>query len=862
MQLIKTIKMKKYILSIILLNIFSLVSVFSTNVNPISWEINQGWKFHEARLDNWYHATVPGVVQTDLMANNVINDPFLKLNERSVQWIDKEDWVYETHFDMPVDAMKQKYIIITCYGLDTYADVYLNDSIIIKADNMFRTWEANIKNFVKSSNNVLRIYFHSPVKIDLPKYDLLPYHLPVSDQSENGGLLHKQIAPFARKAPYHYGWDWGPRLLTSGIWRPIKITAWSDVIIKNTYFTQPKVNRKVAHVKELVTIETANATHAIISLTDESGKSYVRKSIKLNKGVNKTLIDFNVDNPNLWWCNGYGKSYLYHFKTVVSTNISTDQRTDRIGLRSLKVVADKDAEGRAFYFVLNGQKIFMKGADYIPCDNFLPRCTDSIYQKTIKDAASVHMNMLRVWGGGTYEDDRFYNLCDEYGILVWQDFMFACGLYPSSGHYLDNVKHEAIDNIIRLRNHPCIALWCGNNECQDGWYNWGWKQSLQKQSQVYADTVWNQFKTQYYEVLPAIIKEYDNEITYWPSSPFADYGTGSKPNMGDYHYWDVWHGKKPISEYNKVRARFFSEYGMQSFPEFESVKRFAPDSVDWDIHSEVMMSHQRGGSYANGLIETYMNNEYKKTNDFKSLLYVGQLMQGDAMKTAVEAHRRDKGYCWGTLIWQINDCWPVASWSTRDYYGRWKAAHYFMRYAMDDVLVSPIEKNDSIHIYIVSDRLKPLFGKLSIQVLKMDGVEVNKIVKDINLKANCSTDVLVLPISKVLKNADKKDVIIHATLAADKTYENNYCLEVPKNMNFPKVKIDTFIKDVKDGVEITLKSDNFARGVFLSLPGYNYFFNDNYFDLLPSKPRTIMLNTKQTSTQIKKRLKIISLSDI
>ena len=856
--------MKRHLIAALVMGAVSMAQGHAAGTEPLTWQLSQGWRFHEARLDNWYPATVPGVVHTDLMANHIIDDPFLKLNERGVQWIDKEDWVYETRFDMPDDAMGREHIMLTCHGLDTYADVYLNDSLIIRADNMFRTWRADIKGLVKASGNTLRVFFHSPVKTDLPKYDALPYHYPASnDQSENGGLLDKKISPFARKAGYHYGWDWGPRLLTSGIWRPVTITAWSGVRIDNTYFMQPQVSRQVAHVREEVTIDATRGTTAVVSITDEAtGHTHAKRQVTLREGSNKVVMDFKVRNPRLWWCNGYGDPHRYRFKTTVTTEKNRDERTDKIGLRSLRLVTDNDEAGQGFCFVLNGERIFMKGANYIPCDNFLTRVNDSVYRKTIDDAVAVHMNMLRVWGGGVYEDDRFYDLCDEKGILVWQDFMFACGMYPATGHYLDNIRQEAIDNVVRLRNHPRIALWCGNNECQDAWYNWGWKKAFERQSQTYADTLWSQFRRQYYEVLPAVVKACSPGTAYRPSSPFAGYGGGSKPTTGDYHYWEVWHGRKPISEYNRVRARFFSEYGMQSFPQFESVRRFAPDEKDWDIHSEVMMWHQRGGAHANSLIETYLESEYKKPGRFQDLLYVGQLMQGDAMRTAVEAHRRDKGYCWGTLLWQINDCWPVASWSTRDYYGRWKAAHYFMRRAMDDVLVSPVEKDGSLHVCLVSDRLKDVRGMLTVEVQRMDGTMVNRVSMTVTAQANSAGDALVIPVSELLKGCQRREVFIHVTFQADRTYESVCCLEVPKNMDFPQASIHREVSDAGDGIEVTLTADRFARGVFLSLPDHDYFFEDNYFDLLPGRPRTVRLSTPMTAAQVREQLRLVSLSDI
>lgn len=378
---------------------------------------------------------------------------------------------------------------------------------------------------------------------------------------------------------------------------------------------------------------------------------------------------------------------------------------ENIGLRSLKLISEKDKYGKSLYFELNGHKVFMKGANLVPCDNFLPRVTDSIYEKTVADARDVNMNMLRVWGGGIYEDDAFYKYCDKYGILVWQDFMFACSTYPADSAFLENVRQEAVYNVKRLRNHPCIAVWCGNNECQDIWFGWGGKKKMYEE-QGYADIIWEQFHNLFFGVLPEVVKQYAGGISYRPSSPFAFDDTPSDGINGDDHYWGVWHGREPIGNYNVKRARFFSEYGFQSFPEYESVKIYAPDKRDQYITSEVMMAHQRAGNYANKLIEEYIEKEYRKPADFESFLYVGMILQGDAIKTAIEAHRRDMPYCMGSLFWQHNDCWPVASWSSRDYYGRWKAQHYFAKNAFADILVSPLVADDTVTVHVVSDRLK------------------------------------------------------------------------------------------------------------------------------------------------------------
>ncbi|MGM9688835.1 MAG: glycoside hydrolase family 2 protein, partial [Alloprevotella sp.] len=697
--------------------------------SPVVQSLHEGWKFKQVRLTNWYPATVPGVVHTDLLDNGIIEDPFFRLNERGLQWIDKEDWLYETRFTLDGEMREQQRVELVFEGLDTYADVYLNDSLVLKADNMFRRWCVEVKPLLKAvGENCLKVYFHSPVKVDVPKWDALPYHYPASnDQSENGGLLNKRISVFARKAGYHYGWDWGPRLVTSGIWRPVYLRGWSRSRICDLFMEQKQVDSRLArlsgHVELQADEELVGATLTVID--EASGKTLASRKVDVRQGVHTETIDFAIRNPRLWWTNGLGEPYRYTLRTeLCHDGRLVDSRTLKVGVRSIRVVRDEDDRGRSFYFELNGTPLFAKGANYIPQDNFLPRVSPEQYRQTLLDAANVHMNMLRVWGGGIYEDDLFYDLCDEMGILVWQDFMFACSMYPAEGAWLESVRQEAIDNVKRLRNHACIALWCGNNECQDAWLGWGWKREVAAEGEAYAEKMWRQYVQQYHVTLPQVVEEYAPGTFYWPSSPFAAEGERSGSTHGDRHYWDVWHGKRPIADYNIDVSRFFSEYGFQSFPEFASVKRYAPHPQDWDIRSEVMMSHQRGGEHSNGLIETYLLNEYKKPHDFETFLYMGLVMQGDAIKTAIEAHRRMRPYNMGTLFWQHNDCWPVASWASRDYYGRWKAQHYFARKAYDDVLVSPIVEGDCLKVVLVSDRLKASSGQLSVKVCTWGGEEV------------------------------------------------------------------------------------------------------------------------------------------
>ena len=808
---------------------------------PLRKELNEGWKFKQARLSNWYPATVPGVVHTDLMDNKIIEDPFFRLNERGMQWIDKEDWIYQTTFQLTPEMMGRENIDLIFKGLDTYADVYLNEKKILEANNMFREWKTSIKPDLKPGENVLKIYFHSPIKVDIPKWDALPYQYEAgNDQSENGGVFNKKVSVFARKAGYHYGWDWGPRLVTSGIWRPVYVEAWDNARINDVFIRQPEVSKSRASlIGEVEILADKEIDQANVTITEAaSGRVLAGQTVSLQKGINKISLPFSIKSPKLWWSNGLGEPHLYSFRTDLTVNNQTsDAWTEEVGLRSLKIINRPDKDGKTFYVELNGIPVFAKGANYIPQDNFLPRVTPEQYEKTILDAANANMNMLRIWGGGTYESDLFYQLCDRYGILVWQDFMFACSLYPAEGELLENIRQEAIDNVKRLRNHACIALWCGNNECNDAWFNWGWQKRYKAQNPEYEQKIWKQFNDQYNVTLPQVVEEYAPESFYWPSSPFARYDGGSDDRNGDRHYWEVWHGKKPIEMYNKERSRFFSEYGFQSFPEFESVKRYAPRQEDWDIYSEVMMSHQRGGMHANELIETYLLNEYRKPRNFEAFLYMNHVLQGDAIKTAIEAHRRDMPYCMGTLFWQHNDCWPVASWASRDYYGRWKAQHYFARKAYRDILVSPIADEDGqLKVQIVSDRHKVCNGRLEVKVMKLTGEVLNSYNRNVKVDANSSKALFSVPLDEALKGARKEDVFIHAVLLTDKgnsNYTNNYFLVKQKEVNYPKAQLATSVQPIEGGFEVTLSSDNFARAVFIATGDVNSSFSDNYFDILP-----------------------------
>lgn len=837
----------------------------------IQQEINQGWSFKQVRGNNWYPATVPGVVQTDLMDNQIIEDPFFRLNERAIQWVDKEDWEYKTTLKVDEELYNKDNIELDFKGLDTYADVYLNDSCILKANNMFREWKVDIKGLLKKEENELRVYLHSPIKVDLPKYKDIPYPIEAgNDQSENGGIFDNKLSVLIRKAGYHYGWDWGPRIVTSGIWKPVYLVGWNDAKIDNIHYIQSNVSAKKADIKARATVIADKEGDVTLTITTEGIKNTWHKTMPVKKGINVIETDLTIKQPKLWWSNGLGEPHLYPFTAAITMNGTTcDTETTNLGIRSLRVVNEKDEYGHSFYFELNGVKVFAKGANYIPQDNFLPRVTPERYEKTILDAKNVNMNMLRVWGGGIYENDIFYDLCDQHGILVWQDFMFACSTYPMNPEMLDNIRHEAIDNVIRLRNHPCLAIWCGNNENHTAWFNWGWMRKYKKMG-VY-DQMWKDHNDLFQHLLPEVVQEYDATTFYWPSSPYGgnpearcESGKEDWNPDGDAHYWNVWQGRDPITQFNKIKARFFSEYGFQSFPEYQSVLKYAPEQRDHNIYSDVMMAHQRGGAIANERIESITKQEYGQPKDFASTLYLSILLQGDAIKTAMEAHRRMMPYNMGSLVWQHNDCWPVASWASRDYYGRWKAQHYFTKKSFQDILVSPIEEEGAVNIYMVSDRLKATKGELTVQVLDLKGNIISEKTKQVTVPANTSKIQYTASTEELLSGKDRNEVFIHARFqekGQEQVITNNYFLTRYKDIQFPKAVIQTESVAAGDGFDVTLRCDVFARAVFLSLEGIDNFFSDNYFDLIPGEAVTIHVTTSLDKATFDRQLQCISICD-
>lgn len=830
--------------------------------------ITNDWKFRQFKTEKWQPATVPGCVHTDLLQNGLIPDPFYRTNEKSLQWIDKNDWEYMTEIKAGEDILAYSNLELYFKGLDTYAEVFLNDKLVLSANNMFREWSVDVKPFLKKGTNILRIHFNSPTQVGLRKLEAHGYPLPAAnDQSENGEMGDKKVSVFTRKAGYHYGWDWGPRFVTTGIWRPVMLRGWNDARLDDVQIIQEQLTDEVAQLKAVATIvvSTAGEYHISLNVEGEQNSGSARK-VTLAKGSHPVELEFTIDRPKRWWSNGLGEPYLYHIQTTLSKDHELlDQLQNSTGLRTLRIVQEPDKAGESFYVELNGVPVFMKGANYIPGDNFLNRVTLQEYERIIALAVDANMNMLRVWGGGIYEEDIFYDLCDRNGILIWQDFMFACSMYPGDDAFMENVRQEAVDNVRRLRNHPCIALWCGNNEIDVAWAQfdekggWGWKQQY---NSTQRKEIWDAYDRIFHKILPGVITENDPNRFYWPSSPMAGEGkhAGYETQSGDIHYWGVWHGLHRFEDFRKYVGRFMSEYGFQSFPEFKSVKSYTLPS-DWDIESEVMAAHQRSG-IGNLRIKQYMDWYYKTPADFESFLYVGQILQAEAIRSAIETHRRWMPHNMGTLYWQINDCWPVASWSSTDYYRRWKALHYFVRNAYYEMLVSPIIEGKNIEIHVVSDRLAPIEAKMDIKLLDFKGNVLKDVSKTISIPANSSANYVTEDKNEFLNGNPAAEVFLHVQVLEGNALlsENKLYFEAPKDLKLPKPRVQHEIRTTVGGVLITLKTDVLAKNVFLSTEG-EAFFADNYFDLIPDQSMTIFCKTDMTLKEFGKQLKIRTLAD-
>ena len=811
--------------------IFICYSVFGqTNYRNLS---SEKWTFNKQNEAKKYKATIPGTVHTDLYENQLIPDPFYGANEKQLQWIENENWEYESTFFLSEKEISNENIELEFDGLDTYATVYINGKLVLEANNMFRKWIISAKNHLKKGKNHLKIVFQSAVQKGKDEAAKLSYTLPEKERV------------FVRKAQYQFGWDWGPRFVTAGIWKKVQLKFWNSATIENIKFSQVELNDKKAILEFTTEIYVSKAKTIQLQINEKS------ETFHLKKGTNKVKMPYEISNPKLWWCNGLGDPNLYPFSIELYQKEKTlDKKKLNIGLRTIELIQENDQHGKSFNFKLNGKSVFMKGANYVPPDSFLPRVPDATYFSLVENAKKANMNMLRVWGGGVYANDEFYNACDANGILVWQDFMFACAMYPGDEKFIENVKQEVIDNVNRLQNHPSIALWCGNNENDEGWHNWGWQKQF-NYSKADSTQIWNDYKKVFQELIPqtldSILSKEKN--IYWPSSPSIGWGRKESLTQGDSHYWGIWWGKEPFEIYEKKVGRFMSEYGFQGMPNLETLQKVM-NKEDLNFTSEAFKNHQKHPT-GYETINEYMERDYVVPKDFENYIYVSQLLQAHGMKIAIEAHRLAKPYCMGSLYWQLNDCWPVTSWSTLDYNWNWKAAHYQVKDSFAPIFLAITENADGYSIIGSNDNLEVKEGLVTAKLLDFSGMELWTASKECVLDVERNTTCMQIFYKELPKFVKEKTVLqIEFTSNQKKTVAHHYFVK-PKELQLEKPTIE--LKIVGETL-IELKTNTLAKNVYLQ--ANSAFFEENYFDLVPGIPKIIKTQKPTQET------KVLSLFDV
>ncbi|MBQ2934818.1 MAG: glycoside hydrolase family 2 protein [Lachnospiraceae bacterium] len=783
-------------------------------------------------------ADIPGSVYATLLKEELIPDPYYRDNELKVLPLMDNDFVYRRTFTAEESLFECEEVLLRFDGIDTLADVYLNEELLGSSCNMHRIWEFEVLDVLKHGKNELKVVIYSPTK-----------YIKEENEKVYTGGSHECMKgfPHLRKAHCMFGWDWGPRLPDAGIFRDVMLLGIQKARFESVYITQEHETTDVADALankiSKVTLDfdivlelfrDCTDTNVKITVTAPDGTIYEplqqKQDIEADNGDYRVVID----SPLIWWPRGYGEQPLYTVKAELFDEAGSllDVWERRIGLRTVTMNTDKDEWGNCFAHEVNGVKIFAMGADYIPEDNLFSRITKERTRKLLSDAAEANHNCIRIWGGGYYPDDYFFDACDELGLLVWIDFMFACASYELDDAFEANIRAEVVDNVRRIRHHACLALWCGNNEMETQTLDEAWEPSI-KQKYDYIKI--------FEYIIPQVLKEEDPVTFYWPSSPSSggNYDNPWDEDRGDTHYWDVWHGNKPFTEYRKFRFRYLSEFGFQSFPCLKTVKTFAEEE-DLNIFSRVMEMHQRNVA-ANGKILNYLSATYRYPECFENLLYASQLLQADAIRYGVEHFRRWRGRCMGAVVWQLNDIWPVASWASIDYYGRWKALHYAEKKMFAPVMISceeigelserpfcitepaPIEKSAKLHV--ANETMQPVTGVVEWELCKPNSEVIIKGCQEITVPA---LDGVWL--NKLDFNAyDEREIHLSYRFKVNgKVVSANSCLFTPpKHYYFENPKLSV----IKEGKLLTISASAYAKNVELEAVDGDCKLSDNYFDM-------------------------------
>ena len=788
--------------------------------------LNGEWILTETGKTDAIPATIPGCVHTDLLAAGRIPDPFYRDNEKEQFWVGETDWTYTRTFQVSDELLAYEQVALRCYGLDTIADVTLNGEQIAHTENMHRTFVIDIKPHLKAGENTLQIDFAAPMpyvrQMDAERGEMAAWVEPMRVNS----------AAWIRKEPCNFGWDWGPMLTTSGIWRDIEVIAWNTARLEQVQVGQEHTDDAVTLTVTATLSEAAPLTANFNVSLD--GETVVTADEVAFDGTTATAT-LKIEDPQLWWINGLGEQPLY---TVMVTTSNDQTESLRVGLRTLQLVTEPDAWGRSMVFTCNGIPFFAKGANWIPTTPYPGEAKRADYELFVGTAADANMNMLRVWGGGVYEDDSFYDVCDELGIAIWQDFMFACGTYPSFNElFMANVRAEAVDNVRRLRHHASIALWCGNNELEQGMPDPSWKESMS----------WEDYERLFDQLLPEVVSEEDPDASYWPGSPHSPEGDREfwqNQTCGDTHLWEVWHGKQPFEWYRDRQDRFCSEFGFQSFPE-PSVMAEITEPEDHNITSYVMEYHQRS-QIGNGTIIHYMLDWFRLPNSYEDMIWLSQILQGLAMKYAVEHWRRNMPRTMGTLYWQLNDMWPAPSWASVDWKGNWKALNYMAKAFYAQHLVSAVVDAEAgtAKVYYTADTHSAKEAKVTWELTTVTGENVASESLSFTPVSNGSEEIAAIDVSEAVEQYGERDLLLWTSLVVDGQLvsENLELFSRPKHMSLKMPKIDVELSEVSDGVyEAVLTTDVPALYTWLELPGAS--FSDNFFHLNPSLPKSIQIKT-------------------
>ena len=798
-------------------------------------------------------ATVPGSVHTALLAAGRIPDPFVGDAERHLQWVGERDWTYRRTFDVAPEVAAAAGVRLRAEGLDTLGTVRLNGQVLGAVDNMNRTWRWDVAGVLRAGENTIEVAFRSPLSemAERTAERALP---------EWRGALEPDGRGYVRKAPCTFGWDWGPVLVTQGIWRSIglevvPVARLADVHVRQTH-RAGRVELSIGCTVECV----RDAALAVRCVVSHSGGDVARSSpVPVGGLSHAATVELAVDAPELWWPNGMGAHPLYTVRVELEADgVGVDVWTRDIGLRTLRLVRQPDAWGESFHFEANGVPFFAKGANWIPADALVTRVTPEQTDALLQSAAEAHFNMVRVWGGGVYETDAFYDACDRLGLCVWQDFMFACSAYPSDDDaFLASVRAEAEDAVRRIRHHAALALWCGNNEIEQGLVGDAWT----------GDTMaWSDYDRLFNGLLPEVAAALDPDTDYWPGSPHSpgrreDF---NDPTRGDAHLWDVWHGKQPFEWYRTCEHRFCSEFGFQSFPELRTVEAYT-EPADRNVTSYVMECHQRSPP-GNALILHYLLDWFRLPTDFAQTLRLSQVLQGLAMQYAVEHWRRSMPRGMGTLYWQLNDCWPVASWASIDYFGRWKALHHLARRFYAPLLVSGVEDGPRVTLHVTSDRRQPVQGEVAWTLTDLDGAVVREGRQPVEAAPGANTEAGTLDFAAEVEAHTARGLILWIELAVGgETVARNLVLFArPKHLALREPGIAWTVEAGAPGTaRVTLAAERPALWATVELADADAWTSDNVLHLRPGAPQTIELRVPDglTLRDVQARVRVQSLVD-